>query len=43
MKRKLMRLLVAVLSFFALANVASASTITTYQPEIPKSLRKQTK
>jgi len=38
-----MRLIVTVLSFFALANVASASTITTYQPEIPKSLRKQIK
>lgn len=40
MKRKLMGLIVTLLSFFALANVASASTIITYQPELPKSLRK---
>lgn len=40
MKRKLMSLLVTLLSFFALANVASASTIISYQPEVPKGLRK---
>ncbi|WP_083757107.1 cyclic lactone autoinducer peptide [Alkaliphilus oremlandii] len=40
MKRKLMGLIVTLLSFFALANVASASTLLHYQPEAPKSLRK---
>ncbi len=40
MKRKLMGFIVTLLSFFALANVASASTIMNYQPEVPKSLRK---
>lgn len=40
MKRKLMGLIVTLLSFFALANVASASTVIQYQPELPKSLRK---
>lgn len=40
MKRKLMGLIVTLLSFFALANVASASTIVSYQPELPKSLKK---
>ncbi len=40
MKRKLMGLIVTLLSFFALANVASASTILQYQPEVPKALRK---
>ncbi|QUH19618.1 cyclic lactone autoinducer peptide [Alkaliphilus sp. B6464] len=40
MKRKLMGLIVTLLSFFALANVASASTVLSYQPELPKSLKK---
>ena len=40
MKRKLMGLIVTLFSFFALANVASASTVAHYQPEVPKSLRK---
>ncbi|MBU5676015.1 cyclic lactone autoinducer peptide [Alkaliphilus sp. MSJ-5] len=40
MKRKLMGLIVTLLSFFALANVASASTVISYQPELPKSLKK---
>lgn len=40
MRRKLMGLIVTLLSFFALANVASASTVLSYQPEVPKSLRK---
>lgn len=40
MRRKLMGLIVTLLSFFALANVASASTFLNYQPEVPKSLRK---
>lgn len=40
MKRKLMGLIVTLLSFFALANVAAATTIVSYQPELPKSLKK---
>lgn len=40
MKRKLMGLMVTILSFFALANVASASTFINYQPDLPKSLKK---
>ncbi len=40
MKRKLMGLIVTLLSFFALANVASASTVVHYQPELPESLKK---
>ncbi len=40
MKRKLMGLIVTLLSFLALANVASASTVLSYQPEVPESLRK---
>jgi len=40
MKRKFMGLIVTLLSFFALANVASASSLMSYQPELPRSLRK---
>ena len=40
MKRKLMGLIVTLLSFFALANVASASTVLSYQPELPNALKK---
>lgn len=43
MKRKLMGFMVTVLSFFALANVAAASTIMQYQPELPESLREKIK
>jgi len=39
MKRKLMGFIVTLLSFFALANVAAASTVITYQPDLPESLR----
>lgn len=41
MKRKIMGLIVTLLNFFALANVASASSIMSYQPELPKSLAKK--
>lgn len=41
MKRRLMGLVVTLLSFFALANVASASTIVNYQPELPESLKEK--
>ncbi len=40
MKKKAMGLIVMLLSFFALANVASATTIFNYQPELPQSLKK---
>lgn len=40
MKKRIMGLIVTLLSFFALANVASASTVLNYQPELPGSLRK---
>lgn len=39
MKRRMIGLIVMLLSFFALANVASATTIFAYQPELPQSLK----
>jgi|GEM_PF-2253265 len=40
MKKKLTGLLVTLLSLLALTNVAAASTITFYQPELPSKLKK---
>lgn len=40
MKKTVIKLVIIFLNFFALANVASASTVLNYQPELPKSLRK---
>lgn len=38
-----MGLIVTILSFFALANVAAASSLMSYQPELPKALANKTK
>lgn len=40
MKKRTMKLMETFFNFFALANVASASTVLNYQPELPKSLKK---
>ncbi|WZL73336.1 cyclic lactone autoinducer peptide [Clostridiaceae bacterium 35-E11] len=39
MLRRLLQISVAVLTFLAFANVASATTVTSYQPELPEELR----
>ncbi|QUH25290.1 cyclic lactone autoinducer peptide [Serpentinicella alkaliphila] len=40
MKKKLVSLFVTLLTFLALTNVAAASTITFYQPELPNKFKK---
>lgn len=40
MKKRLVGLFITLLTFLALTNVASASTLTFYQPEIPNKLKK---
>lgn len=40
MKKRMIRIILAFLNLFALANVASASTVLSYQPELPKALKK---
>lgn len=39
MIRRIMRLSMMLLTFLAFANVASATSIVAYQPEIPEQLR----
>lgn len=38
MLRRLLQLSITILTFLAFANVASATTVTSYQPELPKEL-----
>lgn len=40
MKKKMMKSVLRFLNLFAFANVASATTVLAYQPELPRSLRK---
>ncbi|MBS4025776.1 MAG: cyclic lactone autoinducer peptide [Clostridia bacterium] len=41
MRKWLVKLVTILISLMALANVASASTILTYQPDVPDSLLKR--
>ncbi|MTI54093.1 cyclic lactone autoinducer peptide [Geosporobacter ferrireducens] len=38
MLRRLLQVSIAILTFLAYANVAAATTITSYQPELPEEL-----